>query len=168
MTIIRSPRLPASGEGMFIHCYAPFGGKDGSRLSSLVRMTALLDSAAGLYGMSFSYTDGSEFLCGLNTTTHELGQSIPCIEQSFFINGPEGERITRLGYTTAASPHVGYRCIVMIEVRLECIFTTTYRLTIRFSHNSTATTYFVGSTVRVTTIPNRQLSISHTIKHLMR
>jgi hypothetical protein len=111
---------------MFIHCYAPFGGKDGSRLSSLVRMTAFLDSAAGLYGMSFSYTDGSELLCGLNTTTHELGQSIPCIEQSFFINGPEGERITRLRYTTAASPHVGYRCIVMMEVRLKCIFTMTY------------------------------------------
>jgi hypothetical protein len=75
-----------------------------------------MDGAAGIFGVAFFFSDGSEDLCGSKTTTQELGRTIPCIEQSFLLNGPDGERITGVEYSTGTSPHTGNPCIAILKV----------------------------------------------------
>ncbi|KAF5019673.1 hypothetical protein F66182_8302 [Fusarium sp. NRRL 66182] len=74
-----------------------FGGPGGSLLSRLTRITALHDDRYGSFrGFAFSYIDGSRSTFGTRMIRDAAGERWNCIEQSFALDGPGGERIISL------------------------------------------------------------------------
>jgi hypothetical protein len=95
----------------------PFGGRHGSRLHLLNRVTALLDGDTGFHGLSFSYDDGVENLYGRRHVIGNHGEVRYCVEQSILINGARGERITSCEVSLTKSAGAQERIICALEVR---------------------------------------------------
>ncbi|KAI9148891.1 hypothetical protein HJFPF1_10934 [Paramyrothecium foliicola] len=132
--IAKAMKLPPVTNTMSLCHFVSFGGENGERLASLIRLAVFMDGAAGFYGISFYYNDGSEVLYGSKTTTHQLGQTVPCVEQSFLIHGPDGERIIGLEYLTAESPHIGYDCMIGLKGYDRKGFEDIQRTTVKIPH----------------------------------
>lgn len=110
---------PLSLSFFLMHLRIPFGGEDGSRLSSLSRITGLLDGAIGLHGLIFTYEDQKEVLYGARVSPRCAGPSRICVEQSFLIDGPGGERIVEITYSSRTGSdalRIGYPGISAMEV----------------------------------------------------
>jgi hypothetical protein len=74
-----------------------FGGPGGAFISRLNRITALHDEVYGSFrGFTFSYIDGHTKGFGTRTVINTASDRSTCIEQSFSIDGPGGERIVSL------------------------------------------------------------------------
>lgn len=104
-----------------MHLYIPFGGHDGSRLSTLSSIVALLDGVCGFYALKFIYRE-DEVVYGLTAALRDLGVKDTCVEQVCLIDGPGGERITELAYSSKRCPQLGYRCISAIEVSEKAMY----------------------------------------------
>jgi hypothetical protein len=110
---------PLSLSFFLMHLRILFGGKDGSRLSSLSRLTGLLDGAIGLHGLIFAYEDKTELLYGARVSPRCAGPERICVEQSFLIDGPGGERIVEITYSSRTGSdalRIGYPGISALEV----------------------------------------------------
>ncbi|KAG5765418.1 hypothetical protein H9Q72_006496 [Fusarium xylarioides] len=82
-----------------------FGGPGGAFISRLSRITALHDDQHGSFrGFTFSYIDGRTKSYGTRTVINTAGDRSACIEQSFSIDGPGGERIVSLEVAPDPSP----------------------------------------------------------------
>lgn len=96
-------RQPDTASYLDINMYIPFGGEDGSRLPFLCRLTVLSHGKTGFHGLLFAYSDGKELLFGQRQVLPYTDDSILCVEESFTIDGLNGERIihfhaTNMGY----------------------------------------------------------------------
>lgn len=112
-------RDPLSLSFFLMHLRIPFGGEDGSRLSSLTRIAGLLDGAIGLHGLIFAYHDREEVLYGARVSPRCAGPERICVEQSFLIDGPGGERIVEITYSSRTGSdalRIGYPGISAMEV----------------------------------------------------
>lgn len=110
---------PLTLSSFLTHLYIPFGGEDGSRLPSLLRITALLDGAIGLHGLIFIYDNEDQVLYGNRVSPRFAGPSRICVEQSFLIDGPGGERLDQLIYSSRTGSdalRIGYPGISAMEV----------------------------------------------------
>lgn len=115
----RPSKDPLTLSPFLMHLYIPFGGKDGLRLDSLTRIAALLDGAIGLHGLIFTYDNREEVLYGARVSPRCAGPSRVCVEQSFIIDGPGGERIMELKYSSRTGSdalRIGYPGILALEV----------------------------------------------------
>ncbi|KPM40494.1 hypothetical protein AK830_g6068 [Neonectria ditissima] len=83
-----------------------FGGPGGSHLSRLNRVTALHDDYYGSFrGFHFFYTDGTKRMFGTRQIIDTMSKRWTCIEQSFALDGPGGERITSLYFGREDTAH---------------------------------------------------------------
>ncbi|EWY87857.1 hypothetical protein FOYG_09241 [Fusarium oxysporum NRRL 32931] len=81
-----------------------FGGPGGTLISRLSRITALHDDEHGSFrGFAFSYVGGLTRSYGTRTVINTTSDRSTCIEQSFSIDGPGGERIVSLESEPVAS-----------------------------------------------------------------
>ncbi|EWG38453.1 hypothetical protein FVEG_01661 [Fusarium verticillioides 7600] len=81
-----------------------FGGLGGALISRLSRIIALHDDQYGSSrGFTFSYIDGRTKSYGTRLVISTAGDRSACIEQSFSIDGPGGERIVSLEVAPDAS-----------------------------------------------------------------
>ncbi|VUC30702.1 unnamed protein product [Clonostachys rosea] len=87
--------VPTPPEGAIfpVNLYVPFGGRDGSRLSSLRSITALVFGTAGVYGLRFTYSEGEPAVYGNREHMGPDGKLSSCVEQTLLIDGQNGERV---------------------------------------------------------------------------
>jgi hypothetical protein len=90
--------IPTAPQPAFI-LNIDFGGPSGSLLPLLNRIAIFHDDRnASIKGLGFYYTDGTEREFGVRQVLWNTRERWSCIEQSLFINGPAGERITGVGF----------------------------------------------------------------------
>lgn len=90
---------PFTSSQPYLFLHVEFGGPDGARLSSLIRVVAYLDDGSGsIKGFAFHFMDGTRETCGMTHVTESAIERWACTEQSVAIDGPGGERITGLEY----------------------------------------------------------------------
>ncbi|KAG5803393.1 hypothetical protein H9Q74_013288 [Fusarium xylarioides] len=88
-----------------------FGGPSGSLLPLLNRITLFHDDIhSKIRGLGFYYTDGTKREFGFREIVHHCRERRWSVEQSLFINGPAGERITGVGFRT--EQHHGGQTVV--------------------------------------------------------
>ncbi|CAH0035401.1 unnamed protein product [Clonostachys rhizophaga] len=78
-----------------VNLYMPFGGADGSRLSSLRSITAFVHGTAGIYGLRFTYSKGEPVMYGNQEFMEPEGGLISCVEQTLLVDGENGERVVQ-------------------------------------------------------------------------
>ncbi|CAH0051004.1 unnamed protein product [Clonostachys solani] len=78
-----------------VNLYMPFGGPDGSRLSSLHSITAFVHGTAGIYGLRFTYSEGEPVLYGHQEFMEPDGRLVSCVEQTLLVDGENGERVVQ-------------------------------------------------------------------------
>lgn len=77
-----------------------FGGPSGEKLSHINRVAALYDIESQAFrGFAFYYNDNKQELFGFQNKSPERSALSECIEQSFVLDGPGGERITSVNST---------------------------------------------------------------------
>src|SRR3569833_2077924 len=115
LTVPTTQRVTRTDD-FLIHLFVPYGGPSGTKLSGLSRVTAIVDGRTGFLGLAFSYDVGSEDLYGRRTVLDPKGSIRHCVEQSFAINGNEGERIVGFEIRFAMKPQLSNRTIDSIKV----------------------------------------------------
>jgi hypothetical protein len=96
-----------------------FCGPGGILLSRLTRITALHDDRLGSFkGFAFSYTDGSRSCFGMTKVVNTASDTWSCIEQSFSIDGPGGERIVSVKSESELNEFHVNNHVGIIKVRL--------------------------------------------------
>lgn len=76
-----------------------FGGPSGIDLSRLKRIVAYHDDLfASIKGFAFFYADGITKTFGTRDIVKTATSQWTCIEQSYSINGPEGEIIIKIDF----------------------------------------------------------------------
>ena len=92
---VSSPSAAAPAQPFNLCLDMDFGGPDGRLLGGLTRISVVLGGyPAVLVGMAFDYADGSRRAHGRRDYLIENKHHVSGVEQTFFIDGPGGERLT--------------------------------------------------------------------------
>ncbi|KAH9888654.1 hypothetical protein F4778DRAFT_754840 [Xylariomycetidae sp. FL2044] len=102
-----------------------FGGLDGELLSSLTGIVVYMGAFPAVFvGMAFIYEDGHERMYGRisHRATIETTTNIRAVQQSFLIDGPNGELMTRLSASYSADDDTIQKLTIDTNFDRSCTF----------------------------------------------